>query len=40
MDANRQVIFNFAHKDTIDIEPSNRYLWDVKIYHNPTSYDD
>lgn len=25
----------FTHEDTLDIEPSNRYEWDVKIYHGP-----
>ena len=26
---------SFTHEDTIDIEPSNRYCWDVKVYHEP-----
>ena len=25
----------FTHEDTLDIEPSNRYEWDVKIYSGP-----
>ena len=29
----------FAHEDTLDIEPSNRYEWDVKIYHGPVYAD-
>ena len=28
--------FNFAREDTINIEPSNRYVWDVTIYRNAT----
>ena len=34
------ITFTFAQEDTIDIEPDNRYQWDVTIYHNPTEYDD
>lgn len=29
----------FTHEDTMDIEPSRRYEWDVKVYHAP-EYDD
>jgi len=25
----------FTHEDTVNIEPSNRYCWDVKVYHEP-----
>ena len=28
-----------THEDTLDIEPSNRYEWDVKIYHGPVYAD-
>lgn len=31
--------FTFAHEDTVGIEPSERYQWDIKIYHNP-QYDE
>lgn len=24
----------FTHEDTVNIEP-NKYVWDVKVYHNP-----
>ena len=34
------ITFTFAHDDTIDIEPSDRYQWDVTIYHTPTEYDE
>lgn len=27
----RNVTFDFIHEDTMDIEPSNKYQWDVKI---------
>lgn len=30
---------NFTHKDTVKLEPSNSYAWDVKVYHNP-EYED
>lgn len=29
----------FTHEDTLDIEPSNRYEWDVKIYSDPVYAD-
>lgn len=29
----------FEHEDTLDIEPSNRYEWDVKIYKTPVYAD-
>ena len=32
--------FNFTREHTINIEPSKRYQWDVKIFHEPTEYDD
>lgn len=28
----------FVHEDTLDLEPSNRYQWDVKIYGAPVDY--
>lgn len=31
--------FHFQFQDTIDLEPSNRYQWDIKIYHSP-EYDE
>lgn len=37
---NKTVTFTFAQEDTIDIEPDDRYQWDVTIYHNPTEYDE
>lgn len=27
--------FEFKREDTINIEPSDRYVWDVKVYHIP-----
>ena len=30
---------NFTHEDTVKLEPSNSYAWDVKVYHNP-EYED
>lgn len=27
--------FNFTHSDTVNIEPSERYQWDIKIYRGP-----
>lgn len=27
--------FSFVREDTINIEPSNRYEWDIKIIRNP-----
>ena len=27
--------FSFEQADTVSLEPSNRYLWDIKIYHGP-----
>lgn len=29
----------FEHEDTLEIEPSNRYEWDVKIYKTPVYAD-
>lgn len=34
------ITFNFAREDTINLEPSRRYEWDVRIYHNPRYEDD
>lgn len=31
--------FTFAHSDTVNIEPSERYQWDIKIYRSP-EYDE
>lgn len=31
--------FTFTHDDTVNIEPSDRYQWDIKIYHSP-EYDE
>lgn len=33
------ITFNFTHEDTINIEPSNDYRWDITIYHNPVRDD-
>jgi len=27
--------FMFEHQDTVGIEPSERYEWDIKIYYGP-----
>ena len=40
IDATPEILtFNFNREDTINIEPSNRYLWDITIYRGAT-YDD
>ena len=39
-DENRTVTFEFKREDTIDIEPSDRYQWDVTIYHTAASNED
>lgn len=31
--------FNFKYSDTVNIEPSDRYQWDIKIYRSP-EYDE
>ena len=31
---NNVLNFNFAREDTLGIEPSNKYLWDITIYRN------
>lgn len=31
--------FNFIHSDTVGLEPSDRYQWDIKIYRSP-QYDE
>lgn len=31
--------FHFAHNDTVGIEPSERYQWDIKLYRSP-EYDE
>lgn len=36
---NEQITFNFEREDTINIEPDDRYQWDVTIYRNPTRND-
>ena len=37
IDATSEVLtFNFIREDTINIEPSNRYLWDITIYRDAT----
>ena len=36
---NETLTFTFTHQDTVKIEPSNRYQWDIVIYRNP-SYDE
>ena len=33
--AGEELTFEFIRENTIDIEPSDRYVWDVKVYHNP-----
>lgn len=30
----------FSHEDTMELQPSNRYEWDVKIYHEPIYEED
>jgi len=27
--------FSFEHQDTVNLEPSDRYEWDIKIYYSP-----
>ena len=40
IDATEETLtFNFTHEDTVKIEPSDRYQWDIKIYRNP-EYDE
>ena len=40
IDATEETLtFNFTHADTVKIEPSDRYQWDIKIYRNP-EYDE
>ena len=35
VDSNNNVLnFNFIPEDTLQIEPSKRYLWDITIYRN------
>lgn len=36
---NETLTFNFTHEDTVEIEPSERYQWDIKIYRGP-QYDE
>lgn len=33
--AESEISFEFERSWTIDIEPSDRYEWDVRIYHEP-----
>ena len=35
-----ELSFDFSAADTKDIEPSDRYQWDVRIYHTPTNEED
>lgn len=37
--SNNILTFEFQAQDTLNIEPSKRYLWDIKIYRN-ASYDE
>lgn len=32
-------MISLSPEDTINLEPSNRYKWDIKLYHNP-EYDE
>ena len=32
--------FEFSSADTKEIEPSDRYQWDVRIYHSPVDEND
>lgn len=32
---NETLKFIFEHEDTVNIEPSDRYEWDIKIYRQP-----
>lgn len=36
---NETLTFSFTHEDTVNIEPSDRYQWDIKIYRSPV-YDE
>ena len=36
---NESLTFSFEHTDTVNIEPSDRYEWDIKIYYTP-QYDE
>lgn len=36
---NETITFAFTHADTVNIEPSDRYEWDIKIYRHP-QYDE
>lgn len=36
---NETLTFNFSHNDTVNIEPSERYQWDIKLYREP-EYDE
>ena len=35
-----EISFGFERDWTINIEPSDRYEWDVRIYHNPNEFDE
>ena len=32
---NDTLTFTFTHQDTVNIEPADRYMWDIKIYYGP-----
>lgn len=36
----QQLKISFAHEDTMEIEPSRRYEWDVTIYKEASDYDE
>ena len=36
---NETLTFYFSHNDTVNIEPSERYQWDIKLYREP-EYDE
>lgn len=36
---NETLTFNFTHEDTADLEPSERYQWDIRIFRGP-QYDE
>ena len=36
----QELNFEFSSSDTKEIEPSDRYQWDVRIYHTPVDEND
>ena len=34
------ITFEFTHADTANLEPSDRYQWDIKIYRGDLQYQD